>query len=121
MRNPAPSSMARIAPTWFLATASGLTIESVRSILSLQGGFHRRAELGRALRHANARRLEGLDLVRRGPLPSRDDRAGMPHSLSLRSGLAADESGHRLLHVMLDELGGLLLGVTADLADHDHA
>src|ERR1051325_5903148 len=124
MRSPAPSSMARIAPIWFLPTASGLTIESVRSIRSrtfrCKGGFHRRAELGRALCQANARRLEGLDLVRCGPLPSRDDRSGMPHSLSLRSGLAADSPGHRLLHVLLDELGGLLFGVAADLADHDH-
>src|SRR5947207_529361 len=96
-------------------------IERVLSILSLECGLHRRTEIRRALRHANARGLEGLDLVSGGALPARDDRAGVSHPLALRRSLAADESRDRLLHVLLHELRRGLLGAAADLADHDDA
>ncbi len=43
----------------------------------------------------------------------------MTHALALGRGLTADEPRHGLLHVQLDEFRGLLLGVAADLADHD--
>ena len=47
-----------------------------------------------------------------------DDRAGMPHALSGRSGLPGDEADHRLGHVVGDKLSGFFFIGAADLADH---
>ena len=63
--------------------------------------------------------LSAAILSARGALAAGDDRAGVTHALAGRRGLAADERGDRLLDVVLDELRGALLGVAADLADHE--
>src|SRR5213076_353381 len=56
-------------------------------------------------------------------LTAGDDRAGMAHAAAGRGGDAGDEADHRLLAatlgLVLDELGGVLLGRTADFTDHD--
>src|SRR6185369_11490228 len=65
-------------------------------------------------------RMERRDLLRRRPLAARDDRARMPHALSLRRGLSRDEADDRLLQLGLDERRRVLLGAATDLADHDH-
>ena len=53
------------------------------------------------------------------PAPTGDDRAGVAHGLALRRGEARDVADDRLGDVRLDVVGGALLGVAADLADHD--
>ena len=53
---------------------------------------------------------------------ARDDRAGVAHPLARRGGLTGDERGQRLGELARRlERGGLLLGVAADLAHHQHA
>ena len=65
--------------------------------------------------------FEGGDLVGRLARAARDDRAGVAHPLAGRGGLAGDERGQRLGELArLLERGGLLLGVAADLAHHQH-
>ena len=66
---------------------------------------------------ASAQRLH---LGRGGALAARDDGAGVAHLLAGGRGDAGDVGRHRLGHLRLDELGGLLLGRAADLADHHH-
>ena len=66
-------------------------------------------------------RLEGRDLVLRLARAARDDRAGVAHSLPRRGSLAGDESRHRLgKFARCLELRGLLFGIAADLAHHQH-
>ena len=48
-----------------------------------------------------------------------DDRARVTHGLALGRGEARDVADDRLGDVRLDEVGRALLGVAADLADHD--
>src|SRR6267142_2368201 len=58
-------------------------------------------------------------LVLGGALAAADDRAGVAHAASRRSGLAGDEADDGLLYVGLDPLRGSLFGVAADFADHN--
>ena len=55
------------------------------------------------------------------PLPPADYRAGVSHPLAWRRGRAGNETGDRLGHSRLDELGGLLFSGAAYLANHHHA
>ena len=55
----------------------------------------------------DARRFEGGDLFRRRAAAAGDDRPGVAHALARRGGLAGDERGDRLRHVLLDVLGRL--------------
>ena len=55
------------------------------------------------------------------PLPPLTIAPGVAHAASRRRGCPGDESGHRLLAVLLDPLGRFLLGGAADFADHDDA
>ena len=48
-----------------------------------------------------------------------DNCSCVAHATAWRRGLSGDEADDGLAHVLLDEFGGLLLGVTADFADHD--
>ena len=64
-------------------------------------------------------RLHRRHLLRRRALAAGDDGAGVAHAASRRRGAAGDEADDRLLEVGLDALGRVLLGVAADLADHD--
>src|SRR5580698_11119945 len=77
------------------------------------------AELCRRRRDGDVRLAKSGDLLGRRPLAAADDGARVPHPLAGWRGLAGDEGGDRLLHVGLDEAGGLLLGGPADLADHE--
>src|SRR6267143_3598879 len=121
---PAFSRRARIWPATPLATASGLMMASVRSIVMpasfpehLRDG---RAHVGGAPDERGPRLLQRSHLLRRGALPSGDDGAGVAHASPGRRGLAADERDDRLLDAALDEGRRVLLGGPADLADqHD--
>src|SRR5260221_2757894 len=88
---------------------------------ALDQRLQRRADVTRRRRDAHAGRFEREDLVLRGALAAADDRAGVAHAFAGRRGRARDETGDRLLHVFADEFGAALLGVAADLTDHDHA
>src|SRR5262245_23420787 len=120
-RSPPASSMATTSPILFVCTASGLMMENVRSIdmtsLLKQAGLEQAGEclshLRRRPRHPDAGRLQGGDLVLRGPLAARDDGASVAHAFAGRCGLAGDEARHRLLHVRLGEGGRFLLGGAA--------
>src|SRR5829696_2690486 len=63
--------------------------------------------------------LERLLLGLGGAGGAGDDRAGVTHRLALRRGEARHIPDHRLGDVRPHEVGGPLLGVPADLADHD--
>ncbi len=67
----------------------------------------------------NAGGGHGFVFFLRGARAAADDGAGVAHAAAWRRGLAGDEADDGLAHVRADELGGLLLGVAADLADHD--
>src|SRR5689334_15024028 len=128
-----------MSPVACLATASGLMMARVRcwvfmiSRWSLVVGrwsdgadtaFLHCIEQGfpdqrRRLHYGDARGFERLHLLGRRAVTAGNDRTGVAHAASRRRGLAGDEGDHRLLHVLFDVLGGLLLGVAADLADHD--
>src|SRR5690606_10890798 len=71
------------------------------------------------LAHLHASGLEGLLLRLRGARGAGDDRAGVAHRLALGGGEARDVADDGLGDVGLDVLGRTLLGVAADLADHD--
>src|SRR3954447_4605172 len=75
-------------------------------------------DLGRRLADAYALRLERVLLRGGGALRAGDDRAGVTHGLAGRSREAGDVGQHRLRDELGDVLGGLLLGVAADLAAH---
>ena len=62
--------------------------------------------------------LEGLLLGLRGAGRAGHDGAGVAHRLALGGGEAGDVADDRLGDVGLDVVGGPLLGVAADLADH---
>ena len=80
-----------------------------------------RGHVARGRRDANAGGLERLDLLGRGALAARDDGAGVAHALAGRRRGPRDEAGDRLVHLLLDEARGALLGAAADLADQDDA
>src|SRR5262249_60008629 len=97
MRSPPASSMATTSPIFPLATASGFTIESVRSISSPEGLQDRRqrpAHLGGRLGHADAGRLHRGDLVLGGALAPADDGAGVAPPLAGRRGQPAHGTRH---------------------------
>src|SRR5690606_40794588 len=78
---------------------------------------------GRRFRHPDAGGLHRRDLVLGTALTARDYGTSMTHGAALGSGEAGDEPRHRLLAALLrlvdEELRRILLGRTADLADHD--
>ena len=59
-----------------------------------------------------------LHLGRSGALAAGDDGAGVAHLLAGRGGHTGDVGATGLRHLRRDELGRLLLGRAADLADH---
>ena len=69
--------------------------------------------------------LQGLDLPLCRALSPGDDGSGVSHAAAGRRGHAGDEGHHRLRVVAFivvgQELGGPLLGLSADLADHHDA
>lgn len=85
----------------------------------LKGSDHRAPQLRGALGDVDAGCFEGLELLRRRTLATRDDGAGMSHALPRRCGRTGDEPDDRLAHACPDELRGILFGRTADLANHD--
>src|SRR3546814_1167836 len=76
-----------------------------------------------ACRHGYTRGFHRRDLAFRVALAARHDRAGVAHAAARRRGAPGNEARHRLLAAALrlvdQELCRLLLGVAADLADHD--
>src|SRR5688500_4497397 len=126
---PAFSTMSRMPPMPFLATASGLMMPKVRSMAMDTSLFLRNlaqerrlrlAEIGRGGRYGDARLAQRRDLVLGAALATADDGARVAHAAAGRRGDAGDERRERLLHVLLGEGRGVLLGVAADLADHEH-
>src|SRR5690606_37721224 len=77
----------------------------------------------RAVRDGDAGGAHGFQLVLGLALAAGDDGPRVPHAPPGRSRDACDEARHRLLAALsglaLDELSGVFLGRTADLADHD--
>src|SRR3954463_11877205 len=130
MRSPTtrrpPASMRAMAPPMAaLRTASGLMIPNVLSMAMLL--LRLLDEGGDGLAQVRGGRcdgdpgvLQGRDLVLRAPLATRDDGAGVAHASPGWGRDARDEGGHRLLHLLLDEAGGVFLGRPADLTDEQH-
>ena len=83
------------------------------------------AHLGGAGAHMYTSGLQGGDFGAGGTLAAANNSSGVAHTPAGGSGHAGDEGHHRLgvgAAVGLgQEFGGLLLGFTADLADHDDA
>ena len=80
------------------------------------------AERRRAALNNDTGRLEGGDLAVCATLAAGDDGTGVTHAPAGRSGDTGDEGNDGLLLLpvgLLEELGGVLLGGTTDLADHD--
>src|SRR5664280_1133157 len=82
---------------------------------------HQLRALGRGPTDPHPDLLQGFLLRLRRTRGPRHDRAGVSHGLALGRGEAGDVAHHRLGDVRLDVVGGPLLGVPADLADHDDA
>src|SRR5215471_1647138 len=81
---------------------------------------HRRADRGRRCRYNRSCALQRLDLVFRTALAAGDDRTSVTHAPAGRRGAAGDEPDDRLLAARRpEEIGAVLLGAAADLADHD--
>src|SRR3990167_1179574 len=137
--NPPCSIRLRIWPATPLATASGLMMASVHSVIvagaagrvPTVGGLRQvrvasspehpgdgGAHVGRAPDQRRPRGLERLHLLRGGPLPAGDDGTRVPHPAAGRRRLATDERDDRLLDMGVDEGRRLLLRRPADLADH---
>mmetsp|Transcript_50207 Transcript_50207/g.132147 ORF Transcript_50207/g.132147 Transcript_50207/m.132147 type:complete len:342 (-) Transcript_50207:14-1039(-) len=92
------------------------------AIKLLVGGGHRGAQPGGRQGHVDARLGERGDLVLRLTRAARDDRAGVAHAAAGRRGRAGDERDDgQLFCLRRDELGRHLLGVAANLTDHDDA
>src|SRR5437762_5713005 len=111
----------RIWPATPLATASGLMIASVRSIIiaaslpeHLRDG---RAHVGGAPDERGPRLRQRGHLLRRRALAPRDDGPRVAHAPAGRRGLAADEGDDRLLHAAPDEGRRILLARPADVTD----
>src|SRR5260221_4574130 len=104
MRKPSCSRRARILPVWPAATASGLIIENVLSVivvgLFLQPPRDRLAHLRRRLHYGYSRCFHRLHLVGGRAFAARDDGAGMTHAPSGWRGLSGNETDYRLLHVL---------------------
>src|SRR5215213_2623212 len=84
-----------------------------------QGFLDRAWNRRRPVNDADPSGLERGHLFRRGAGATRDDRPGVTHALARRGGLTGDETDHWFGQVLLDEVGGGLLVVAADLTDHD--
>src|SRR5215204_381655 len=72
----------------------------------------------RSLTDANTCSLEGIDLGRGGTRGPRHDCASVPHGFALWCGEPGDIADDGFGHVVLDESGRTLFGVTTDLTDH---
>src|SRR5579884_68906 len=144
MRNPACSMAAIASPACPAETVSGLRIVSVRSVaincapgaapdksgvrrFPFTAAFllvfsdqaqHGLAEIGGRFRYLNTGRFHSANLFDRSSRAAGDDGAGVPHAAAGRGGLPGNESGHGLVHVLLDEFRGLFFRIAADLADH---
>src|SRR5271157_1868701 len=77
------------------------------------------ADFGRRNHHMDSGCGHGLHLVGGGALAAADDGAGMAHAAAWGRGLPSDEAYYRLLHMLLDELGGGFFGGTAYFANED--
>src|SRR4051794_20095118 len=121
MLKPVSWILARIAPALPAATASGLMIANVRSILfsCFEQSLHFFAHDRRCLTHRDAGRFHCGNLVRSFAGTAGDNSARVTHAPSWRCGLSGDESDNRLLHIGLDVLRGGLFRTAADLANHD--
>src|SRR5262245_18225302 len=123
----------RSTPSTDTSPPSGTTSAFAWTAFRARGGRRRSARLGlradrlggelgglgRALADPDALGLEGLLLRLRRPGGAGDDRPGVPHLLAGRGGEAGDVGDDGLGDILGDEFGGALLGVAADLADHD--
>src|ERR687894_1255345 len=89
--------------------------------LAAEGLCYQLGHLGGVRRRPDAGATQGLALRLSGALAAGDYSPGVAHGLALRRGEARDVGHDRGLHLALDELGGALLGVAPDLADHHHA
>src|SRR5580704_17620631 len=67
----------------------------------------------------DSRRAHDVILFLRRACASADDRAGMTHPAARRRGLSGDKADYRLAHLSANEFRGLLLGISANFADHD--
>src|SRR5258708_7039620 len=98
--------------------ASGLKARAAGS--SFQGSGESRTEVRGTFHGADAggshRGVFLLGVTR----AAADDRAGMTHPTSWRSGLAGDESDDGLLHVGLDPFRGAFFSVAADFANQNN-
>src|SRR5271165_1589023 len=92
---------------------------NLRSYRRTRRPHQRFTDFGWCLCHVNSGGLHGLDLLLRGSLPAGNDRSGVAHAASRRRSLPGDESDDRLAHILLDEVSRRLLGIAANLADHD--
>src|SRR5580658_6831112 len=101
--------MARIWPDWPAATASGLMMANVRSILEC--GFNFLADVGGRGADDDARGGHGGHFVLGLAAASGDDGSGVAHATAGGRGLSGNETDHWLLHVFLDICRGLLLSV----------
>src|SRR5258706_8873258 len=84
-----------------------------------QHGLQQLAHFRWIPRDLDAAGFHDRELLLRGALAARADGARVAHALARRRGNAGDEADHRLLHVGLDPLRGVLLIGAADLAHHD--
>src|SRR3954454_21944970 len=75
-------------------------------------------DLGRGAAHPHALGFERLGLALRRAGGARHDRPGVAHRLARRRREARDVADDRLVRMLGDVLGGLLLGRPADLAAH---
>src|ERR1700722_6776083 len=100
-------------------------MRNIRARQSHGLAFHHGSEgachIARRRRDAHAGGLERLDLLGGSPLAPRDDGPGVAHAFSLGRRGARDEGGHRLVHLLPDELRCPLLRTAADLTDKDDA
>src|SRR5439155_19066623 len=71
--------------------------------------------------HTDARVLECRHLRLRRAFAAADDRARVTHPASGRRRRTGDETGDRLLTIVLDPLSGFFFRAAADLPNHDDA
>lgn len=89
----------------------------------LHGLEHGGAEVSGGLHNVHAGSREGGELGGSSALAAGDDGASVAHASAGGSGGAGDETHDGLVGVAVlsDPVGGVLLGLAADLADHDDA
>src|SRR5579872_7095533 len=118
MRKPACSIIARIAPAWPFFTASGLIIANVCSMY-LQSTLDLFSNFSRGCTNRDPGVFHRFDFVLGFSRATRNDRARVAHTAPGRCSLPGNETDHRLAHACLDIRCRGLLGIAADLADHD--